>query len=140
MSSGRPEKPIDWDRVDYLLEVGCNGCQIASEFNIHHDTLYNRIRDRYGMIFSEYSAKMGAKGEKNLLEVQYEKAMTKDNTMMIWLGKQRLKQRENYQEVNNDAPKQNEKDLSDKLEKAIYEIKQLKEKLNAIEPKTEPVI
>lgn len=94
-SPGRPEKPIDWIKVDDLLEAGCNATQIAPHFNIHPDTLCNRVRERYDMLFSDYLALKVAKGDSDLLNAQHVKARSGDNTMMVWMGKQRLKQREN---------------------------------------------
>lgn len=88
------EKPIDWELVDKLLMAGCSGTEIAPHFNIHEDTLYNRTSERYGMHYSAYSAKMYEKGNSCLRNVQYDKALAGDNTMMVWLGKNRLKQRD----------------------------------------------
>jgi transposase len=92
---GRPEKPIDWERVDRLLVCGCSGPEIAASLGIHHDTLYNRLAAKYGKGFTEYSQEKKQSGDSILREKQFEKATEKDNTMMIWLGKQRLKQKEN---------------------------------------------
>ena len=100
---GRPEKTIDWDLVDELLEAGCSGQEIAPYFNIHPDTLYNRTHERYGMLFSAYSEIMSSKGEACLRAVQFGKAVGKvdkgDNTMLVWLGKNRLKQKETPNEI-----------------------------------------
>lgn len=90
----RPEKPIDWKIVDQLLLAGCTGTEIAANFDIHADTLYNRIQEKYGMTFTAFSAERRQKGESILRAKQYEKALEKDNTMLIWLGKQRLNQKE----------------------------------------------
>lgn len=97
--SGRPEKPIDWELVDKLLEAGCSGPEISPYFNIHSDTLYRRTEDRYGMNFTTYSAILYEKGNAALRKAQYDKAYGGDNTMMVWLGKNRLKQRENPTEL-----------------------------------------
>lgn len=51
----RPEKPIDWDKVDKLLLAGCHGTEIAPHFNMHPDTFYNRMKERYNLGFTEYS-------------------------------------------------------------------------------------
>ncbi len=90
----RPEKPIDWKRVDELLMAGCLGTEIASHFDMHHETFYNRIQQQYGMGFTAYCSEKRAKGDSLLRETQYKKALKNDNSMLIWLGKQRLEQRE----------------------------------------------
>jgi hypothetical protein len=99
IKNGRPEKPIDWELVDKLLIVGCSGTEIAPHFNIHPDTLYKRIEDKYNKSFTTYSAEMFEKGNSVLRQAQYDKAASGDNTMMVWLGKNRLKQRENPTEL-----------------------------------------
>jgi hypothetical protein len=94
LAEGRPLKKIDWDRVDKLLESGCTGTQIAPHFNISPDTLYDRTMEEKGVSFSAYSQEKGSKGESHLHEAQYDKALSGDNTMLVWLGKVRLRQRE----------------------------------------------
>jgi len=97
--AGRPLKEIDWKRVDELLEAGCSGQEIAPHFDIHPDTLYDRVQAKFGITFSEYSSKFAKKGESSLREVQYKKALKGDNMMLVWLGKNRLKQRDTPQEI-----------------------------------------
>lgn len=97
----RPEKEIDWDKVDKLMMSGCTGTEIAPHFDIHHETLYNRLSEKYGMGFTEYSRKMKCYGDSILRTKQYEKALTKDNGMMIWLGKQRLGQTDQVKTIHS---------------------------------------
>ena len=95
----RPEIPINWEKVDELLMCGCPGTEIAAFFGMHEDTFYRRVTEKYGVGFTEYSAKKKATGQALLRLQQHQKALgiTKkgDNTMLIFLGKQRLGQREN---------------------------------------------
>lgn len=103
----RPEKEIDWKLVDSLLIAGCFGTEIAPHFDMHVKTFYSRVEDKFGVTFTEYSAEKKFKGESLLRKVQYDKAIKGDNTMLIWLGKNRLKQREKdiltQEEVENVA-------------------------------------
>lgn len=86
---------IDWKIVDELLEAGCEGTHVAAYYGIHPDTLYNRCKEEHGTDFSAYKAEKRAKGDIKLLKVQFEAAtIDKDKVMMIWLGKQRLGQKE----------------------------------------------
>ena len=86
---------IDWNIVDELLEAGCEGTHVAAYFGIHPDTLYNRCKEEHGTDFSAYKAEKRSKGDIKLLKVQFEAAVKdKDKAMMIWLGKQRLGQKE----------------------------------------------
>lgn len=91
----RPLKPIDWDKVDNLLRAGCEGTEIAPHFDLHEDTFYRRCQAEKGVGFTAYRASKRREGDSLLKAKQYEKAMTGDNTLLIWLGKTRLKQTEN---------------------------------------------
>lgn len=91
---GRPEKPIDWSLVDKLLLAGCTGAEIAPHFDMHPDTLYRRVQDKHSVTFTVYAADKRQKGESLLRAKQYEKAIQGDNTMLVWLGKNRMKQKE----------------------------------------------
>lgn len=95
---GRPQADIDWKRVDDLLIVGCSGREIAASIGLNPATLYDRCEKDHGIPFSEYSQGKYAKGESILRAHQFAKAIGKttegDNTLLIWLGKNRLSQKE----------------------------------------------
>jgi len=99
----RPFKPIDWVLVDKLLEAGCLGTEIAANFDMHPNTFYDRVVEKHGMSFTDYSCEKRARGQSILRATQYYKAIGEskkgDNTLLIWLGKQRLDQKENVQEI-----------------------------------------
>lgn len=87
----RPPKPIDWKRVDELLMAGCLGTEIAANFDMHPDTFYNRVSEKYSMGFTEYSTEKRAAGNSIIRAVQFDEAVRKrDRGMLIWLGKNRL--------------------------------------------------
>lgn len=96
--AGRPEAIIDWKKVDDLLISGCSGAQIAGYFGLNPATIYDRCNKDHGIPFSEYSQQKYSKGETILKAHQFAKAIGKtkdgDNTLLIWLGKQRLGQKE----------------------------------------------
>lgn len=100
---GRSEKKVDWKLVDTLLISGCNGTEIAAHFNMHHDTFYRKIEEEYKTSFTAYSQIKRQEGDSLLRHAQFQKAVQgKDNTMLIWLGKNRLKQSENPDTVVNE--------------------------------------
>lgn len=94
----RPQKAINWDLVDSLLEAGCPGTEIAPHFDMHCETFYDRVQIEKGMGFTEYSQQKRSKGASELRAQQHLKALGKtdlgDNTLLIFLGKVRLEQRE----------------------------------------------
>lgn len=120
--AGRPELEIDWEKADDLLMKGCNGVQVAAYFDVHPDTLYNRCVSEKGTNFSDYSQKLRQKGNTFLHQKQYEVAQEGNTTMLVWLGKQRLDQKENK-----------EKELPENLEKVylamLEELAELREQL-----------
>lgn len=96
----RPEKNIDWKRVDELLIAGCLGTEIAACYDMHPNTFYDRVVSKYNMSFTDYQQQKRSTGDSILREAQYLKAIKKlDNTMLIFLGKQRLGQKENGNDV-----------------------------------------
>lgn len=96
----RPEKPLDWAKVDQLLMAGCKGTQIAPHFDMHPETFYDKVKEKYGIGFTEYCAIKREHGDSLLHAKQFEKALKGDNAMLIWLGKQRLGQREQREDPN----------------------------------------
>lgn len=97
-------KVIDWEKVDNMLISGSNGVQVAASIGIHPDTLYDRCVLDHKVAFSAYAQEKRSKGDTLLHAAQFQKAIKEKNpTMLIWLGKQRLNQRENHdQSVTND--------------------------------------
>lgn len=112
--AGRPKVSIDWNQVNSLLEAGCLTTEIAAYFNIHRDTLYDRCLKDNDCDFPTYSTKKKERGESLLRVSQYKNAMSGNTTMQIWLGKQRLGQKENKEAETLDAK-------LDRIEQAIKE-------------------
>ena len=93
--AGRPIVKIDWSIVNSLLEADCEGTEIAAFLGIVPSTLYQRCLKDNKIIFSEYLQQKKAKGNSLLKAKQYESAVKDKNiSMQIWLGKQRLGQKE----------------------------------------------
>ncbi len=89
---GRPHSIIDWNVVDNLLIAGCIGTEIAARLGIHAETLYLRCEQDKKIGFSAYQQQKKELGDTILRSAQFKKAASGYNTMMIWLGKQRLHQ------------------------------------------------
>ena len=86
---------IDWDFVGEYLMAGCSGVEVAAQLGIHENTLYQRCKSDLGIEFVAYKQEKQASGESLLRKVQFDAAIKdKDRAMLIWLGKQRLGQKE----------------------------------------------
>lgn len=91
---GRPRIEIDWEQFDKLCAMQATLVEIASWFNCTIDTIENRCKSDQGMLFSEYWAQKAAKGKISLRRKQLDVAMSGNVSMLIWLGKQYLNQKD----------------------------------------------
>jgi hypothetical protein len=101
-----PRKIIDWEKVDRLIEAGCSGHEIAPAIGISSDTLYERCVLEKGMTYSDYSSKLRAKGDGLLKAKQFQLAMSGNPAMLVWLGKNRLGQKDKVQSDDQDTQPQ----------------------------------
>lgn len=98
---GRPPAQIDWDMVDNFLKAQCDGVGIASYFGISPDTLYRLTKERYNIGFDDYRRQKQSEGCELLRAKQFQSAMAGDKTMLVWLGKQLLGQKEKVDHTTN---------------------------------------
>ncbi len=101
----RPIIPIDWEEVATFLEAGCLGTHIAGYLGCCADTLYGRCEKENDMTFSEFSRQKRAKGDSLLHKKQFDTAMEGDRGMLIWLGKNRLDQKD-HKELDDQKAKE----------------------------------
>ena len=86
MPAGRPEKPIDWNLVDKLLEAQNTAAEIAGHFDIDPSTLFRKSVEKWGTNFENYARSRYSKGKSNIKLMQYKKAMDGSIQMLIKLG------------------------------------------------------
>jgi len=92
---GAPEKPIDVALAVKLAGINCTDVEIAHILNVSHDTLARRKQaDPEFLAAFEHGR---ASGKASLRRKQFEKAMAGSDTMLIWLGKQLLGQRDRHE-------------------------------------------
>lgn len=89
----RPEKLIEWDKVEKRIEAGNSAQQIADEARIDINNFYDRFKKEYGMGFADYARKGFEIGNANLQYVQYAKAISGQITCLQWLAQVRLGQK-----------------------------------------------
>jgi hypothetical protein len=80
---GRPQKIIDWDLVDLMLEAHCTGTEIAQRFFMHPETFYDRVIMEKGVGFSEYAQCKYSKGKTNAKLRQYKSMMSGNTAIML---------------------------------------------------------
>lgn len=87
----RPKLVIDEEQVKKLAAINCSYAEMAAVLDCNESTLLRR--------YAEVIQKGRANGKMSLKRKQYELAMGGNVTMLIWLGKQLLDQREPAIEV-----------------------------------------
>ena len=93
-SPTRPVIPINWAEVDRLIEADCTAISIAGYLGCCVDTLYARCLQEKGIMYSVYAASKRSTGECLLRAAQMKTALKGNPTLLIWLGKNRLNQRD----------------------------------------------
>jgi|ADurb_Total_1213_FD_contig_121_50832_length_1110_multi_2_in_0_out_0_2 hypothetical protein len=85
----RPRKEIDFELAEKLAQIHCTQEEIASVLGMSVDTLQRSKR------FNELYNKARLLGRASLRRMQWKLAESGDRTILIWLGKQILGQRDN---------------------------------------------
>ena len=124
---GRPRYEIDYKTLDGLCEIMCTQDEITHLLKVDHKTLTAAlVRDGHEG-FSQYYKKKSADGKKSLRRVQYEKAIEGNTTMLVWLGKQLLDQKDKSEKVTKKVDL-TEKEMEEHLLAAQERYKELQEK------------
>lgn len=91
---GRPPIEIDWRQFDSLCALQCTLTEIASFFHCSVDTIENKVKQEFGCTFSELYREKREAGRISLRRQQFKLAEKGNATMLIWLGKQWLEQKD----------------------------------------------
>ena len=94
MPGGRPKIEVNWEEVDKLAGIFCTAREICSFTGVSEDTMLRRCKEMHGVSFAEYINQKRDLGRISLRRKQYEIARSGDKTMLIFLGKVELGQRE----------------------------------------------
>ena len=127
----RPQKEIDWAKVEECLCADLTGVEIAAIFDLHPETFYVRVQKEYGIGFTGLSREKRDKGNGFLKLVQYRKALKGHTAELKWLAVNRLNQKEKLD--NNDLPPND-----GAITILLNDIKATKESPNGIESEADP--
>ena len=107
-TGGRPEVQVNWAAIDKLCALHAPANEIAdyislTESAVSYDTLDRRAKQVHKMTFAEYvKQKTNAHGKIRLRQAQMKVAVENLNpTMLIWLGKQYLGQKDQVEAIGN---------------------------------------
>ena len=85
---GRPKKQLDYELVERLASKFCTQQDIADTLGVSLRTLHNDA------LFAQSYTKGITNAKNSLRSKQFDVAMNGNVTMLVWLGKQYLGQRE----------------------------------------------
>ncbi len=87
---GAPRKPIDIEVMKRAASIGCNAGEIAALLGMGEATFYKHLVEDDGL--QETLDEAANSGKATLRRLQWQRAMGGSDTMLIWLGKNMLKQ------------------------------------------------
>ena len=99
MAGGRPKAEIDYALVEKLAHIQCTQDEISKIIGITTRTLQKD--DEFLRIYN----KGMDEGKMSLRRLQWKAAEKGNTTMLVWLGKQYLSQREPRQDISVDTNK-----------------------------------
>ena len=91
---GRPHKELDEDLIYGMARIGCTVQEIATCFRVSRQTIHNNYQDVIDEGYSEM--------KESVRRAQLKLALAGNATMLIWLGKQSLGQKDSP--VDNTSP------------------------------------
>jgi hypothetical protein len=98
---GRPRIEFDMDTVQGLAAIQCTLAEIAAVCQVSEDTITRRLEE--DPVFAEVIKKGRESGRESLRRVQWKLALRGHPTMLIWLGKQHLGQRDKFEHTGADG-------------------------------------
>lgn len=94
---GAPKKPIDYKKLDAMCAIQCTGEECAAILDVSYEHLNNQLGKDGNGGFLDYFKQKSANGKMSLRRKQFDLATSGNPTMLIWLGKQWLRQRDQHE-------------------------------------------
>lgn len=99
--NGRPAIVIDIEVMKRAASIGCNNEEIAALLGIGRATFYLHLERDPAL--QETLNEAAASGKATLRRLQWQRAASGDSTMLIWLGKNMLGQRDKHELTGADG-------------------------------------
>lgn len=87
---GRPEIHIDLHQLKSFMRLSPNLKDTADFFDVSEDKIEDTIKKHFGLSFPEFRDKNAVHSRMGIKRKMIEKALSGDNTMLIWLSKNML--------------------------------------------------
>lgn len=88
-----------WLQIEKMAAIFCTGEEIANIMGFSYDTLERRVKEKYNISCADYIKSKGDRGRMSLRRKQYEIATSGNVSMLIWLGKNELGQKDKREET-----------------------------------------
>lgn len=108
---GRPRIEIDYDKLKELCNIQCTGEECAAVLGVDYDTINRALKRDGHKNFADYLEKNSLGGKASLRRRQFKAAEEGNATMLVWLGKNWLGQKDEYTH--------NHKNISDAFAAAV---------------------
>ncbi len=95
MLLARPKKVINQKQFESLCAIQCTKEEICNILEVTEKTLQNWCKETYNEDFSLVFRQKKAGGKMSLRRKQWEIAQKGNSTMLVWMGKNMLKQSDN---------------------------------------------
>ena len=95
--AGRPRIEMtdsDFDKITAMVRIQCTQEEICQVMQMSIDTLDRRLKERGEDNFAGFYKKNQDEGRASLRRAQWKAATDGNPTMLVWLGKQHLGQRD----------------------------------------------
>lgn len=127
-NAGRPKKHIDQQDFEKLCSIHATKEEMLGWFDVGETTLEDWVKMTYSANFSEVLKRKSAHGKISLRRQQLQLAMKGNPTMLIWMGKQLLGQRDYKSiELQADVTTTNVENDSQKARERLERIKKMME-------------
>lgn len=90
----RPRKEIDWPKFEALCRIHCTKDEICAVLDVDDRTLDRACKREKHHCFDVLWKSLASEGKASLRRKQMELALAGNPTMLIWMGKQQLGQRD----------------------------------------------
>ena len=95
--TGRPKIEINQTEFEKLCAIWCTLDDIAGWFGCSPDTIERWCKRKYRETFADIYKKKSSMGAVSIRRKQFELAQKGNVTLLIWLGKQKLGQRDHFE-------------------------------------------
>ena len=100
-AGGRPRIEIDMALLEELAKIQCTEVECAAVLRVSIDTIERAVKEAGFSSFPEFIKAHSADGKTSLRRAQMKLALDGNATMLIWMGKQHLGQRDKSDVDNN---------------------------------------